>query len=662
MDRTFDKIDLLSAFGLFAVVAGWAFLWAYPYPHPDAWALLGAVHGKVGPAAFGIAGRLAIGLFAALAYLVIRGFWIENRDEFDELPDNFCYTRTAPICAAAAFATFPYAWRAGQFLSPGFALLVLVLFGLFLWLRGRGGRGLLAYSFSYFLFGFVSGANLLGLGVLGFAAVSDVIIRWQDAQGHGQREDDDFARRKKSVERWFSVLGGVIGFLPGACLTAAVASWSQDQHGVFARIVSWWTAWTGAAIRDLFSRPMLMMVLAIVITAVGLAIARRIRSLGPYGRMMCLVFSGLLASAALAMLLRSTDRPERIRLQAIREYVELVAEDAAGANYLFTDGRFDDVLKIEFASRGLKTVVLNAMAAPTPNEATRLKALAPEPADRAIFEAGGAEVFKAWARERPDRLAECAWQLGSGVVRRYGKTKCHTHGSVIRCADAARSKADDAADKRFVEWSRRIEEIAAGGRHGGSLFSEVDDAVAAKFDALLWRAARLAGERAERQAAFKAVAAADEERLMMRRFDKLNASLRAQGEMIERMLPTEKLVLTARESLEVALKRADFELARRYAGEVLAGAPDDSAANFALGMANLEAKDYFQASACFEKALRKNPDEPAALNNLAIAYMKLGQGEKALDCAERAAKAYPKSSEVQRTLAEIRKNRQKESP
>lgn len=75
-----------------------------------------------------------------------------------------------------------------------------------------------------------------------------------------------------------------------------------------------------------------------------------------------------------------------------------------------------------------------------------------------------------------------------------------------------------------------------------------------------------------------------------------------------------------------------------------------------MGMANLEAKEYFRASVCFEKALRKNPNEPAALNNIAIAYMKLGQGEKALGFAEHAAKVHPKSVEIQRTLAEIRKN------
>ena len=87
----------------------------------------------------GVAGRLALGVFAALVYLVLRGFWFLHRDREDDLPDDFLYTRTAPICGAAAFALLPYAWRAGQFLSPGFALLVLIQLGLFLWFCGRGG-------------------------------------------------------------------------------------------------------------------------------------------------------------------------------------------------------------------------------------------------------------------------------------------------------------------------------------------------------------------------------------------------------------------------------------------------------------------------------------------------------------------------------------------
>ena len=660
MGRSFDRIDLLAALGLFFGVAGWAFLWAHPYPNPDLWPFLVAVQRLVGPAALGVAGRLALGAFAAFTYLSLRGLWFVYREDFDESPDSFCHTRTAPICGAALFAFLPYSWRAAQFLSPGFALLVLSAFGVFLWTCGRGGLRLSPYCASFLLFGFVAGIEPLGMVLLGYVVISDTILRWMVGQVRDQGEDDELAQRKKSIETWFSVLAAVLGFVLGAVLLTAFRTGRDAPFALTEKIVAWWTMWAAAVPRSFGSPLMPVLALAVLSVFVGLAVGRRIRSLELYGLMMCRMLSGMLALAAFAMLLRAVDRPERIRLQTIREYASLVSDDVRGVKFLFTDGRFDDVLRLEFAARGLDTVILNTMAAPTPAEALRLKTLAPEPGDRAIFEAGGAEVFKAWARERPDRLAASAWQLGGGIVRRYGKLKQRTHGTVIRSADEARNADDDAADARFVEWTRRIAAIAGDSSSSKSFFGGADDSVAAKFDALLWRAARIAGERAERHAASKSVAAVERERLMMRELDGLNVSLRTQGEEIERMLPTEKLVFTAREALEVALKRADFDLARRYAGEVLAGAPDDSAANFSMGMANLEAKEYFQASVCFEKALRKNPNEPAALNNLAIAYMKLGRDEKALDCAERAAKVHPKSSEIQRTLAEIRKNVLKE--
>ena len=642
MRRRFDRIDLFATLGLFSGVALWAFIWAHPYPHPDLWPFLVAASGKVGAAALGVAGRLALGVFAALAYLVMRGFWLRHRSREDELPDRFFYARLAPICGAASFALLPYAWRVGQFLSPGFALLVLTFFGLFLWICGRGGRGFLAYSLAYLVFGFVGGLNLFGLVTLVYVVTADVILRWTYGQAHGQREDDTSAAKRRSLEAWLSFFAVVIGFAFGVHLLVSLVLDKNVAFNLLVRFFAWRKGWTYGAVRFALSSTMPALALSIAAAAAGLAIGKRIRSLGSSGRFMCRVLTGVLSFATLMMLLRSVDYEERIRLQAMREYAAQVADDARDVRFLFTDGRFDDALRLEFAARGADTVILNAMLSPTPEEAVRLKTLAPEPGDRAIFEAGGAEVFKAWARERPDRLAESAWLLGGGVVRRHGKVTQRTHGSVMRCTGAAKAETDDDADARFGEWTQRLKAIAEREPVWGSLFGGTDDAVAARFDALLWRAARLAGERKDRQ--------------LMTTLDGLNESLRAQGEVIERMLPTEKLVLTARESLEVALKRADFDLARRYAGEVLVGAPDDPAANFALGMANMEAKEYFRASVCFEKALAKNPNEPAALNNLAIAYMQLGQGEKALGFAERAAKIYPKSSEIQQTLAEIRKN------
>ena len=379
MNNKFDRIDYLVALGLFASVTAWAFIWAYPCPHPDVWPFLVAVQGRVDAAALGVAGRFALGVFAASAYLVLRGFWFLHRDCEDELPDTFLYTRLTPMCGAAVFALLPQTWRAGQFLSPGFALLVLTAFGFSLWFSGRHGRGLFPYSLGYLFFGFVSGLNPLGFAPLGYVAVSDAVVRWKDGLKFGQREDDARAARKKSIEAWFSVVAGIVGMLTGICLIALFPTAGADVSDLLARLLGWWTIWTESAARSAFSMSALALVLSIVFAVGGLAVGRRLRELGSHGLMMCRVLSGVLAVLVLAMLLRSVDRAMRIRLQAMREYATLVADDARGTKFLFTDGRFDELLRLRYVSGGLGAVLLNTMASPSPAEAARLATLAPEP-------------------------------------------------------------------------------------------------------------------------------------------------------------------------------------------------------------------------------------------------------------------------------------------
>ena len=301
--RSFDRTDLYSAFGLFAVIAAWAFIWAYPYPHPDLWSFLVDLQWKTGPALLRAAGSLELGVFAAFVYLDLRGLWFTYRHEFDDLPDEFFFTRTAPICGAALFALLPYSWRSAQSLSLGFALLVLTLLGFFLWFLGRGGRSSRAYSLSFLLFGFVSGLNPLGFAPLGFAVFSDIVIRRNYMYGFVERDGDVVSPRKMLSEKWFSFLAGTLGFTFGACLLAA-------------KVPLWLKAWMGVAVRSAFSPGTVAIALSVLVAAIVIVIGRYIRLHRHYGFVKCRVLSCLLALAAFAMFLLAADRPTRIRLQA----------------------------------------------------------------------------------------------------------------------------------------------------------------------------------------------------------------------------------------------------------------------------------------------------------------------------------------------------------
>ena len=660
MRRGLDRLDALVAAGLFAAVSGWAFLWAHPYPHPALWSFLALFRPFVAPSAFGVAGRLVLGVFAALAYLLMRTVWIGGRADGDTAPDRFLYARLMPLFGALAFAFFPLTWRAGQFLSLHFALLVTAMVGFLLWLCGRDIDRIVLRTFAYLILGFVTGMHPLGAAALALAWLMDAVLWWRVGMTFEEEEDGEIVdfRRKVQMVLLVAAVATLIGFGIGLWGRAMLAAAGTGLGTFPAKVLAWWGAWSGEALDAGTSTSVWAMGFSVCLAVLGISAGRRLRASGVAGTLASDVFAAVMGLVVAVFLCRAIDRPERLCLSAIRDYVSLVAEDAADVKYLFTDGRFDDALRMELITRGRDVVLLNAMSVPNDREAKRLRGLAPEPTERPIFEAGGAEVFKAWARERPDRLAISAWQLGSGVLRRLGKVKPCTHGTVLRCTSAARQAADEAADARFVRWSRHLLAVAERSRACSALFGEIDGAVRAKLDAVLWRSSRMAVERADRLKAAADSTEAESERELRRRMDRQNASLCAQSEIVERMLATEKMILTPREALEVALKRADFTLARGYAVKVLAEAPDDPQANFALGMAKMEAKDYFAASVHFEKALERNPHEPASLNNLAIAAIELGDLPKALHFAERASKALPQSTEVRQTLAEVKRRLQ----
>ena len=112
--------------------------------------------------------------------------------------------------------------------------------------------------------------------------------------------------------------------------------------------------------------------------------------------------------------------------------------------------------------------------------------------------------------------------------------------------------------------------------------------------------------------------------------------------------------LTLREGLKLGLDRADFRLARTYAQQVLVSDPENSAANFAIGMGYFVEEQFGRAEVYLKRSLASRPDEPAALNNLAIAQMKLGRLDEAETNAAKALKVLPKSKEIQKTLQHIR--------
>ena len=103
------------------------------------------------------------------------------------------------------------------------------------------------------------------------------------------------------------------------------------------------------------------------------------------------------------------------------------------------------------------------------------------------------------------------------------------------------------------------------------------------------------------------------------------------------------------------LSRANFALARVFALRVLDISPDDPAANFALGMYYFGREQYARAEAHFQRSLMSQPENPAILNNLAVAQLRLGRLDAAEKNARHALRVRPNGPETKRALENILK-------
>jgi len=533
MKRAFDRVDMLVAAGLATGIALWAVIWAHPYPHPDLWSFLVLLKGKVSLTLLSVAGKVFLGLFAALAYLIMRASWMLHLDLEDEFPDEFFFTRFVPLCAAIALTCMPYVWRPAQYLSPGSALTFLVAVAILAWSFNRLFDGLTACFIAYFLFAFVAGMNPLGLLALGYVVVSDIVRNWQETLDHGQREADIMAFRDRSTIAYASTFAGVLGLAASVFVGALYFSHAFPTGGIIGIVLTWWQGWLDSFWPALTSEMFISMMIASLLVVASLALGRRIRATGPQGFIMAIVMSGAFAVVTVLMVLRAVDLPERRRLAMVGEYVGQTIADIGDARWFFTDGRFDDALRFELKRQGRGTLIFDALNAPSPNTAAEMRSYAPEPGDRDMFSAGGAEVFKAWARERPDRLAESAWQFGGGIVRRFGKVQQQTCGFVLKSV----KEGDDGhlrgkSNRAFQKFSEELLVLLEHPVTHGIPFGSVDKTLASKCDAMLWRAARLAGERAEEYATAGNVNEAQRMRLLMQKLDGCNTSLRSQGNML----------------------------------------------------------------------------------------------------------------------------------
>ena len=170
-----------------------------------------------------------------------------------------------------------------------------------------------------------------------------------------------------------------------------------------------------------------------------------------------------------------------------------------------------------------------------------------------------------------------------------------------------------------------------------------------------WRLARLARHRAERFDHEGLTDRSLEEIRISDTLDTKNDSLKLILEGMSRLRELTMRQMTPREGLQFALVRADFTLARKYAEPILDADPDDPNANFGMGMSYFMQEQFGRAEEYLMRCLKKNANEPAVWNNIAVLQLRTGRLDEAMKNAKKALSLIPDSAEVKDTVRQIEK-------
>ena len=313
----------------------------------------------------------------------------------------------------------------------------------------------------------------------------------------------------------------------------------------------------------------------------------------------------------------------------IDDYVREVVEEAKGVRVIYTDGVFDDDIRREAKRRGVELEPVSIMASGENNGARSLL-MAVERGEDVALQLGFELLKRRYCKELPP----C-----SGVLARTGKMPEEDRQRGI---DAARCLGE-----RILELYRK-EAVRFGG----------DEDLKKRFLAVQWHIARLATMRAERADHAHQTEISLQDKTLADELDNNNSSIQDLRRALDQAEALTMRVITPSRGLRMALEQADFTQAKRYAELILASNPDNTDANFAMGMSYHVQKQWSRAEEYFRRYLTKKEDA-AVLNNLAVICMYTERYDEALKHAQKALNILPDSEVVQDTINQITKARAK---
>lgn len=362
----------------------------------------------------------------------------------------------------------------------------------------------------------------------------------------------------------------------------------------------------------------------------------------------------------LAMLLPGrVETTTRQMLEIIDDAIGEIVAEAGNAKYLLTDGKLDAAIELESAHRGGSLKCLSLLSGDDRMSGyLRTRGISDEE-DLMSFSRDTAMGLRGWIHDHPERLADCAVQMGFDLWKRDGKGMPPMGGFLSRPAGFANDAVRLAGVSNSVAIARRMLAIY---EHGDGIDSCSDSATSGAFLSLQWRLARMCLYRSETLDLAGDAEAAIAEAELAEQLNTRNRTYLNLMKTVEEQNNAMLQKLTPREGLQLSLVRADFIMARAYAETILKVDPENPDANFAMGMFHLSQRQLARAEHYLKRCLLRRPGEPAVYNNLAMVEIELGKFDAAAANVEKALRLVPDSSAVKDTKKALEAARAKAAP
>ena len=374
------------------------------------------------------------------------------------------------------------------------------------------------------------------------------------------------------------------------------------------------------------------------------------RSLKRIGRAMRIVLAYEPFIALVVLVLPRLSSLERDMAAVVNDCARQTAAECGTADLIFTDGALDNAVEVAAAREGRTLKALSMIGGETQyDKSVRVRGETVAD-DREALESGASNALRSWVRVQDDRVTNIAVQVGLELWRRNGLPVPEVGGFVARTAGfpkGERTKWIDGAHRL----ARRILAIHDDGEPDEIPNRRLKDL----FAVVEWRLSRMCRQRADADDREGRAVEAMRESELAETLDGMNEAFRRVRDKLEWGEQSYDSRLTPREGLMRGMSRGDFMLARHCARQILRSKPTDSQANFAMGMSYFVEEKYNRAEAYLKRSLEARPDEPAALNNLAIVQAKLGRLDEAETNAVKALDRLPGSTEVTHTLRYVRR-------